>query len=104
VNWPGFNIVRTNTVVPVRYRLPDGNGGFVSNVTSFYGTGLKTISCSDGGTVLNEVGNPNVGLSYDAATGTFTHNWHTGSTPGCRMLQINLRDGTGYAVQFRIEP
>jgi hypothetical protein len=91
-----------NRLVPIRYRLPDGHGGFVKTPLSFQSLTTTAISCPAGGTVINEVGSGNPGPTYDPTTGAFTYTWHTGFSLGCRRLTFKLRDGKSYSLNFKI--
>ena len=101
---PTLNQVPRGSLVPVRWRLPDGRGGFVSNPASFVSATVATFTCS--GSVVQLVDNATgpAGLSFDAATGTFTYNWATdGSWTGCRKLTIKLKDNSTRELRFKFQ-
>jgi len=114
-NWEGFlapantpptlNLVPRGALVPIRWKLPDGRGGFVSNTASFTSATVGSLSCGGSPSVpLNDTASGPAGISYDAASGTFTYNWQTnGGWTGCRKLTIKLRDNSTHELRFRFQ-
>jgi hypothetical protein len=114
-NWQGFlapivhpstlNLVSRGTLVPIRWQLPDGRGGFVSNTASFASATVGSLSCGGAPSVpLNDTASGPAGISYDASTQTFTYNWQTGGNwSGCRRLTIKLRDNSTHELRFRFQ-
>ena len=102
---PGtLNLVTRGSLVPLRWRLPDGRGGYVTNPASFVSATVSTFSCSGGIVALNDVASGPAGLSFDAATGTFTYNWQTGADwTGCRKLIIKLKDNSTHEARFKFQ-
>jgi hypothetical protein len=103
---PGtLNLVTRGSLVPLRWRLPDGRGGFVSNPASFVSATVGTLTCGSAPVVpLNDTAIGPAGLGFDAATGTFTYNWATdGSWTGCRKLTIKLKDNSTHELRFKFQ-
>ncbi len=102
---PTLNLVSRGAIVPVRWTLPDGRGGFVSKPASFVSATVGSLSCGSAPVVpLNDTGTGPAGLSFDAATGTFTYNWATSASwTGCRKLTIKLRDYTLHELRFKFQ-
>jgi hypothetical protein len=102
---PTLNLVPRGAVVPVRWQLPDGHGGFVSNPASFVSATVGSLSCAGAPTVpLTDAVPGPAGLSFDATTRTFTYNWATSATwSNCRKLTIKLRDGTLHELRFKFQ-
>ncbi|HEV7714530.1 MAG TPA: PxKF domain-containing protein, partial [Steroidobacteraceae bacterium] len=102
---PTLNLVPRGSLVPIRWRLPDGNGGFVSNTASFTSATVATLTCGSAPvTPLNETANGPSGIGFDAATGTFTYNWQTTvSWTGCRKLTIKLKDNSTHELRFKFQ-
>ena len=106
VNAPStLNLVSRGALVPVRWRLPDGHGGFVSNPASFASATVGSLSCGSAPAVpLGDTASGAAGLSFDAATGTFTYNWATNASwTGCRKLTIKLRDNSVHELRFKLQ-
>jgi sugar lactone lactonase YvrE len=113
-NWEGFlpevvlppaaNLVPRQQLVPIRWRLPDGNGGFVSSTASFTGTSVTTVSCTGLTPVpLDDPAAGPSGITFDPATHVFTYNWQSGNWSGCRRLQLRFRDGSSRELLFRFQ-
>jgi sugar lactone lactonase YvrE len=114
-NWEGFlaplqgpptlNLVPRGSLVPIRWRLPDGNGGFVTNTASFASATVGSLSCGGGPTVpLNDTATGPAGISFDPGTSSFVYNWQTSASwTGCRKLTIRLRDNSTWEARFRFQ-
>jgi hypothetical protein len=102
---PTLNLVPRGALVPIRWKLPDGRGGFVSNTASFASATVGSLSCGGSPSVpLNDTASGPAGISFDAASGTFTYNWQTNSSwTGCRKLTIKLRDNSTRELRFRFQ-
>lgn len=113
-NWEGFlpsvaplpspNLVAKGSLVPIRWRLPDGHGGFVTNTASFSSATVQSYSCSGTVVPLNDPATGPAGISFDPATSVFTYNWQTGASwTGCRKLVIKLKDGNLHELVFKFQ-
>ena len=102
---PGtLNLVTRGSLVPLRWRLSDGRGGFVTNPASFVSATVTTFTCSGSSVALNDVATGAEGLGFDAATGTFTYNWQTNAGwTGCRKLVIKLKDNSTHEARFKFQ-
>ena len=102
---PTLNLVTRGSLVPIRWQLPDGNGGFVSNTASFTSATVGSLTCGSATAVpLNDTASGASGISFDAGTNTFTYNWQTNAGwTGCRKLTIKLRDNTLHELQFKFQ-
>jgi hypothetical protein len=102
---PTLNLVTRGSLVPVRWRLPDGQGGFVSNPASFVSATVGTLTCGSAAVEpLTDAATGPAGLSFDAATGTFTYNWQTNAGwAGCRRLTIKLKDNSTHQLRFKFQ-
>ena len=102
---PTLNLVTRGSLVPIRWRLPDGNGGYVTNTASFTSATVGSLTCGSATVVpLNDTASGPAGISFDAGTNTFTYNWQTNASwTGCRKLTIKLRDNTLHELRFRFQ-
>jgi hypothetical protein len=102
---PTLNLVPRGALVPVRWRLPDGRGGFVTNPASFVSATVGSLSCGSATALpLGDAAVGGAGLSFDPSTGTFTYNWATGANwTGCRRLTIKLRDNSLHELRFKFQ-
>jgi sugar lactone lactonase YvrE len=101
---PSPNLVARGSLVPIRWRLPDGHGGFVSNTASFSSATVQSSACAGTVVPLNDMASGPAGISYDASTGIFTYNWQTNASwTGCRRLVIKLKDTTLHELMFKFQ-
>ena len=100
-----LNLVSRGSLVPIRWRLPDGHGGFVSSTVSFVSATVATFTCGSATAVpLNDTASGAAGISFEASTGTFTYNWQTtASWTGCRKLTIKLKDNSTHELRFKFQ-
>ncbi len=103
-NAPTLNVVPRGRLVALKWRLPDGNGGFTSQIASFNSLTTTSVACPSGPlNPVTEQGTGGVGLRYDAPTSTFIYNWSSGSTTGCRKVVIKLLDNVTHEIRFKVE-
>jgi hypothetical protein len=68
-NTPVINRVARNSRVPIRWQLPDGRGGLVTNTGAYKSITTQTWSCGTAASVAyNETTSAAVGISFDPAT------------------------------------
>ena len=114
-NWMGFslpvreppmlNLVARGSLVPIRWQLPDGHGGFVTNPASFTSATVGSLSCGSQTAVpLSDPATGPAGIGYDAASHSFVYNWQTNAGwSGCRKLTIKLKDGSLHEIRFKFQ-
>lgn len=101
---PILNVVPRGSTVPIKWRLPDGRGGYVSDPASFVSLTVQSLSCVGTRVPLNDPATGAPGLNHNAQTGTFVYNWVTNpSWTGCRRVRIGLRDGSVRELRFRFQ-
>jgi sugar lactone lactonase YvrE len=102
---PTLNLVARGSLVPIRWQLPDGNGGFVTNTASFSSASVGSLTCGSAPVVPygDTAGGP-AGITFDAATNSFVYNWQTtASWTGCRKLTIKLKDNSLHELRFKFQ-
>ncbi|HTU68093.1 MAG TPA: PxKF domain-containing protein [Steroidobacteraceae bacterium] len=101
---PSPNLVAKGSLVPIRWRLPDGHGGYVSNPASFTSATVQSYSCSGTVVPLNDPASGAAGISFDPATKVFTYNWQTSTSwTNCRKLVIKLKDDSLHELIFKFQ-
>ena len=102
---PTLNLVTRGALVPIRWQLPDGRGGYVTNPASFTSATVGSLTCGSAASVpLNDVSNGAAGISFDAATQSFVYNWQTSASwTGCRKLTIKLKDSSTHELRFKFQ-
>jgi len=102
---PVLNLVSRGALVPIRWQLPDGHGGFVTDPSSFASATVGSLTCgTDPVQPLDDSFDGLAGLNYDESTNTFIYNWQTNASwTGCRKLTIKLRDSTTHELRFKFQ-
>jgi uncharacterized protein len=104
-NLPARNLARAGSVVPVKFSL-GGNQGL--NVFAAGYPRSHPVPCTGPGAAGPSeatVAAGQSGLSYDAATNTYTYVWSTDPAwaGSCRQLVLRLTDGHEYRAAFRFQ-
>jgi hypothetical protein len=102
-NPPVVNVTRAGAGIPVKFGLTGDQGLAVLAAGSPSST---AIDCATGAPsdVIEETSTAGrAGLSYDAATDTYSYTWKTSRSWGgtCRRLTVTLADGTVHHADFR---
>jgi hypothetical protein len=102
---PTLNVIARGAMVPLRWRLPDGNGGHVTSTASFTSVTVSSVSCGGAPSApFNDVATGPAGISFDPATSAFTYNWQTSvSWTGCRKVVVKLKDNSTWEARFRLQ-
>lgn len=99
------NTAKAGSVVPVKWQLPDGKGGFISDLSVVAGITYRSTAC-DFSSSINDIPTDisgNSGLHYDTSTNQFIYNWKTPKIPGCYLLTLRLNDGSEYPANFQLK-
>jgi len=102
---PTLNLVSRGALVPIRWQLPDGHGGYVTNPASFSSATVGSLTCGSATVVpYGDTASGDAGIGYDAASNSFVYNWQTSSSwTGCRKLTIKLKDGSLHELRFKFQ-
>ena len=101
-NLPTVNTAKAGRVVPISFSL-DGDQSLA--ILAAGSPSSRTIAC-DSGDELDPIEETMTagasGLTYDAATDTYTYAWKTskGWAETCRQLTVTLADGTVHEAAF----
>jgi hypothetical protein len=104
-NLPTINEVKAGRAVPVTFSL---DGYFGLTILAPNSPSSQKVTCDSGAPVSDveqTVAAGSSGLSYDAASDTYTYVWKTDKTwaGSCRQLVVQLSDGTFHLASFRIK-
>ena len=103
---PAVNSAKAGSAVPVKFQLPDGHGGFVSDLAAVasitFGQVADFASAPDSEVEATAGAS---GLRYDAAAQQFVFTWKTDKTMAGRsyVLVLSLNDGTEYDANFKLK-
>jgi hypothetical protein len=112
--WNGFfapvdnggvvNGIKGGQSVPLKWSIPNGNGGFVSDLSVVSSVKQATIACSSSA-VTDDIEAPTSGstsLRYDTTANQFIYNWQSPKGAGtCYRLTVALTDGSTHTALFK---
>jgi hypothetical protein len=107
-NPPVVNTVKAGRAVPVKWSLLDGQGGYVTDLSTFVSLTSQQVPCLSG-TSTSAIESASTaggsGLSYDTLTNQFQYNWKTarGWAGTCRVLTLELADGQHRSAAFQFD-
>jgi parallel beta-helix repeat protein len=96
------NTGKAGSVVPVKWQLPDGSGGFISDLKVVLPFTYRLGSCSSSTSEFPADTSGNTGLRYDTTTNQYIYNWKTPNIAGCYMLVLKLNDDSEYTANFAL--
>lgn len=105
-NPPSLNVARAGSTVPVKWRLPDGAGGFLCDLDVVVGLSVQQVDCHD---LTSALGDPapaqtagNSGLRCQ--DGEYLFNWRSDRSQAgrCYRFILSLDDGSEHEVWFSL--
>lgn len=107
-NPPTFNVGKAGRTIPVKWQLPDGNGGYISSldVVLFNPLRYRQINCNTSAPqdpLSDADTSGSSGLRYDFTANQYIFTWQTSSTFAnkCYELLLDLNDGTQKIARFK---
>jgi hypothetical protein len=106
-NPPLVNAVKAGRAVPIKWSLMNGEGQYVSDLSTFRSLNSQPVACLNGApmdAVEESLTSGTSGLRYDPESRQFTYNWKTSSAWAgtCRRLVLELSDGQRREAVFRL--
>lgn len=100
------NMAKAGSTIPVRWRLTDFAGGYVTDVATVVGITSFRTNCSSSALsdeIETTVASGGTALRYDAVAQQFVYNWATMKSwlGTCRTLVLALNDGTIHMAHFK---
>lgn len=104
-NSPTLNAARAGQAVAMKWQIPDGSGGFVSDLGVVAAAQYAIVACEGGGGGENQVDadtSGQSGLHYDATEEEFVWVWKTPKSLSgrCAEFQLHLSDGSIHSAGF----
>jgi hypothetical protein len=103
---PSINGANAGRTVPIKYTLRDANGALITDLASFASLTSAPVTCATGvptadAEEIDAAGSTAIRFETDK----FIFNWKTLSqwAGTCRVLQLNLADGTQYSARFQFK-
>ena len=106
---PITNIGKSGTTIPVKWQLPNGHGGFISNLGAVTSIQFQQVACSNLSSTLTDPVETTVTggttLRYDFTSNQYIYNWQTSKTWAgkCYTLNLTLNDGMTYKANFSLK-
>jgi hypothetical protein len=104
-NPPTVNTVKSGSTVPVKWRLLNAAGNYITDIATV--TETKYISSTCGGTedaIEETVPTGGTGLRWDSDGQQFIYNWKTPALPGkCVRFDLKFNDGTTKSANFKLK-
>jgi hypothetical protein len=106
---PITNIAKAGSTIPVKWQIPNGKGGFISDLGAVISIQFQQVACLNfSNTLTAPVEAPatgDTGLRYDFTANQFIYNWKTSKTQagGCYVLNLTLNDGMRYQANFSMK-
>jgi hypothetical protein len=106
-NLPTLNLAKAPQIVPVKWRILDGTGVPINDLSSFVSLKSEAVPCSDlttaGSDPLESYSNSSGLLSK--GDGNWQFNWATpsGYAGTCRILILTLADGSTHIANFKFK-
>ncbi|MGY5819502.1 PxKF domain-containing protein [Vibrio chemaguriensis] len=104
---PVLNLAKAGQTIPVKWSVPSSAGGFISDTSIVSSIQFSTESCTEDTIASTDISDAqssgSTGLRYDATSNQFIFNWKTSKSMRgtCRMLHLNLNDGSVYQAKFQ---
>ncbi len=104
---PKMTTVKAGGVIPVRWRISDGNGGYISDPSVVRSLALAAAPACDAGSALGETRSirtlPGRKVRPRAKSDQFVYRWKTSRDlrGECGYLVLTLADGTSHRALFK---
>jgi hypothetical protein len=99
-----FNVVKGGQSVPIKWRISNGSGGWISSLSVVSTVTQTKIACTNT-SPTDEVEAPTSGatsLRYDTTDNQYIYNWQSPKGAGlCYRVTVYLTDGTSHAALFK---
>jgi hypothetical protein len=105
-NPPITNTAKAGSTIPVKWQLPDGKGGYISDISVVTSTQAQQVACSNTLTdAVETTSTEETLLHYDFTTNQYIYNWKTYKTWAgkCYILNLKLNDGSLYKANFSLK-
>lgn len=106
---PTTNTAKAGSTIPVKWQLPNGSGGFISDLGAVISIKAQQVACSNfSSTLTDPVDTTATGdtvLRYDLTSNQYIYNWKTCKTWAgkCYILNLTLNDGMSYQADFSLK-
>ncbi|MDH3528900.1 MAG: PxKF domain-containing protein [Acidobacteriota bacterium] len=105
-NLPDINTAKAGQSIPFKWQLPNGQGGFISDLNVVTAIQYTIVACPDQGSIpenpVDADSSGNSGLSYDSGAQQYKFVWKTPKSLSgqCADFYIGLSDGVLHRASF----
>lgn len=106
---PAMNVAHAPKAVPIKWRIPDGKGGFLRDLAVVSAVEIQQVSCDDPtsavGPRVSAMASGGSTLRYDTGGDHYAFTWKTDASMAgsCYAFILSLNDGTEHTAWFRFE-
>jgi hypothetical protein len=103
-NNKALNGMKAGSTAPMKWQVPNGSGGYVSDLSIVKSETSGVVACA-GGVLdpLEEYATGGTSLRYDSTSNQFIYNWQSPKKAGtCYQVNIGLADGTIHSAVFQL--
>ena len=100
-----LNSMKAGSTAPIKWRLTDANGAYVTSLAAVTKTLSGVMSCSSTTPVdnLEEYATGGTTLRYDSTANQYVYNWQSPRQPGaCYQVKIVFADGSEKVARFQL--
>ena len=105
-NPPVVNTGRAGRTYPIKFRIFDAAGNYVTSLSAVTSIKYKAVSCGvfagDPSDALETTAAGATELRYDPVENQFVYNWKTPANAGCYELFVTLADGGVHSANFNL--
>jgi hypothetical protein len=108
-NPPVLNTAKAGSTIPVKWQLPDGYGGVISDLGVVTAIQFQQVNCANISTALTDpvetTATGETVLRYDLMNNQYIYNWLTSKSwaGNCYVLLLSLNDGKQYRANFLLK-
>jgi hypothetical protein len=100
-----LNGMKAGSTAPIKWQIPDGSGGYISDLSVVNRATSGVISCASGSSLddLEQFTTGATSLRYDTTSNQYIYNWQSPKKSGtCYSVRIVLTDGSTHEALFQL--
>jgi Tol biopolymer transport system component len=104
-NLPVINTVKNGSIVPVKWRLLDASGAYITDTAAIINSKYTLSTCGGAEDSIEETtATGGTGLRWDSTAQQFVYNWKTPALAGkCVQFTLSFNDGTSQSANFKLK-
>lgn len=108
-NLPTVNTVKGGQTVPIKWRIPTADGGYIRDTAIVTRLEIAEVNCAAEGTeyenAIEAETTGSSGLHYELTDEQFIYNWKTSKSMknSCQLFILGLDDGSYHYAKFKVK-